>query len=196
MTHGRDFRRTSGATAHRRRPGVALAALWIGIVALVLGVLLVVPYLVRGPLVVLPIAVVVLAGVGVGLAVRARRHAAPAPAASGAMASAVVALLGGAVLLAVFFTSLASLGVDHVEARGQGPKNITAVFSSDGQSREFTWDGDGFAQVATKGPWAEVTVTAPADSADQNVSCQLEWNDELVVEKSGSGSVTCRYDRG
>ncbi|WP_165801293.1 hypothetical protein [Microbacterium testaceum] len=46
------------------------------IVALVLGVLLVVPYLVRGPLVLLPIAVVVLAGVGVGLAVRARRHAA------------------------------------------------------------------------------------------------------------------------
>lgn len=178
-----------------RRPRSAVVALWVGVIALALNLFLVLPYLARGLLALLPAAAVVLATGAIVLAVRSRSSADPRRTAGRAVASAVVAAAAAAALLAVFLFTVVGSRVDQVEVRGQGPDGTTATFSSEGQSREETWNGGGTGRVATAGRWAELTLMAPADAADQNVSCQILWNGEVVVdETSGSGTVTCRYD--
>lgn len=178
-----------------RRPRNAVIALWVGVIALALNLFLVVPFLARGVLVLLPVAAVVLSVGAIVLAVRSRSSAAGRRTAGLAVASALVAAVAAAALLAVFLFTVTPARVNQAEVRGQGPDGMTATFSSEGQSREETWNGSGTGRVATAGSWAQLTLTAPADAFDQNVSCQIVWNGEVVVdESSDSGTVTCRYD--
>lgn len=178
-----------------RRPRNAVVALWVGVIALALNLFLVVPFLARGVLVLLPVVAVVLSVGAIVLAVRSRSSAAGRRTAGLAVASALVAAVAAAALLAVFLFTVTGSRVDQAEVRGQGPDGMTATFSSEGQSREETWNGSGTGRVATAGSWAELILRAPADSSDQNVSCQIVWNGEVVIdESSDSGTVTCRYD--
>lgn len=177
--------------------GRTIAALVVGIAAAVVAGLLIVPYLARPGLVVLPVIALALAVVGVVLAVRARRQTGQGARGRTALASSLVALVVDVVLIVVFVGTIAGLGLASVELRATGPDDNTVTFSSATEERTLQWGPEGRAQFNTSGTWAEITVTAPVDSADQNVSCEIVWNGEVVVdESSGSGTVTCRYDAG
>ena len=175
--------------------GRSVAALIIGIAAAIVAALLVVPYLARPGLVILPVIALALAVVGIVLAVRARRQGGQRARGRAALASALAALVVDVGLIVVFAVAIAGFGVASVELRGAGPQDNTVTFSNATEQRTLQWGPEGRAQFNTSGSWAEITVTAPADASDQNVSCQIVWNGEVVVdESSGSGTVTCRYD--
>ena len=182
------------STIDLRRPVRAVVALWVGALSFAIGLFLIVPFLARGALVALPVAAVVSSGLGILLALRAAGGASSRSAARALVLTVVGAIITVALLVAFLF-SLGGSGVAQAEVRGQGPDGMTAAFSSEGQSREETWNGSGTGRVATAGSWVELTLVAPEDASDQNVSCQIVWNGEVVVdESSGSGMVTCRYD--
>lgn len=181
------------STRPRRTPTIAI---WLSAAALVLCVLLALPYLaVRSPVALLFFVLAVGTGIaGIVLGLRGRRSA---PARGGwALICAVVALLITCVMAVVFIVGMISTtSVNEVELRGQGPEGSTATFSNDMEERTETWPSEGWAQFNTKGSWAELTLEAPADADSETVSCQIVWNGEVVVEESSdSGSVTCRYD--
>ncbi len=183
--------------ARPRGGGRTIAALVVGIAAAIVAGLLIVPYLARPGLVVLPVLALALAVVGVVLAVRARRQTGLRTRRRTALVSSLVALVVDVVLIVVFVGTIAGLGLASVELRATGPDDNTVTFSSAMEQRTLQWGPEGRAQFNTSGTWTEITVTAPADSADQNVSCEIVWNGEVVVdESSGSGTVTCRYDAG
>ncbi|MEZ3157521.1 hypothetical protein AB1K56_11390 [Microbacterium sp. BWR-S6Y] len=183
--------------ARPRGGGRTIAALVVGIAAAIVAGLLIVPYLARPGLVALPVLALALAVVGVVLAVRARRQTGLRTRGRTALVSSLVALVVDVVLIVVFVGTIAGLGLASVELRATGPDDNTVTFSSATEQRTLQWGPEGRAQFNTSGTWTEITVTAPADSADQNVSCEIVWNGEVVVdESSGSGTVTCRYDAG
>lgn len=180
------------------RTVLPLVAVWLSALALVLAAALVVPFLApRNPLAI-PVFVLALAAAftGLVLGVRARRGAQGRAAVWG-VASSVLALVIDAVLIVVFVTVIIGTPPTPVELRGSGPNNIEVTFSHELETRTLTWPPEGRAKFNTDGTWAEITVTAPADAADKTVSCQIEWDGEVVVdETSDSGTVRCRYDEG
>lgn len=183
------------ASAESRTPRrrMATTAIWLSAAALVLCAALVIPYRARADIffTILLVLVAVAGVAGLVLGIRAHRPRA-------ALASALIALTIGALLLAYFLVSLAALlaGPDQVELSGQGPTNMSATISSDEGTTTHTWPSNSSARLNTDGTWAELTLVAPEDSATQEVRCQIRWNDEVVVEEAGSGTVTCRYDAG
>ena len=185
--------RVSGVRSTGRRQTVA--ALIVGIAAAIVAGLLVVPYLARPGLVVLPAIALMLAAAGIVLAVRARRQPGQKARGRAALVSTLAALIVDAVLIVVFAVTIAGLGVASVELRGTGPEDNTVTFANATEQRTLQWGPEGRARFNTSGSWAEITITAPADAADQSVSCQILWNEKVVVEESsGTGTVTCRYD--
>lgn len=178
----------AAAPGPRRR--TATAAIWVSCAALVLCAALVVPYGARGDaLIAILLPVAALGVVGLVLGIRDRR-----PRAS--LASALVALVIGLALLVYFVLSIVALltGPARVELSGQGPTNMSATISSAEGTTTYTWPSSSWARLNTDGTWAEVSLVAPDGEAVQDVRCQIRWNDEVVVEATGSGSVTCRYD--
>ncbi|MGX1934759.1 hypothetical protein [Microbacterium resistens] len=176
----------------RVRSRTATTAIWLSSAALLLCAALVIPYLAPRNVVfgiLLGIAAVA-AVTGLVLGIRARRPRA-------ALVSAIVALAVDVALLAVFLFGLAALSAPHdqVELRGQGPGTLHATFSSEGESDTMTWPSDGgYKSFPTTGSWAELTVEAAREDASAQVECQILWNGEIVVEETGTGTVTCRYD--
>ena len=183
------------SSRRRRTPAVAI---WLSSAALLLCILLALPYLaLRSPVALLFFALAVVAGIaGIVLGVRARRSA---PARGGwALICALASLLITAVMTVVFIVGMISAtSINRVELRGQGPEGVSATSSNDMGERTETWPSEGWAKFNTKGSWAELTLEVPEDAASKTVSCQVIWNGEVVVdETSDSGEVTCRYDAG
>lgn len=183
-----------------RRPVSVTIARALAIVSLVISVVLLVPYVSVSLVVAAPAFVLAFAAAiaGLVLAGRAMRDSpVPRRAATWALLTAIVALVIDAVLVIVFLAGLAAFRLDNVELRGQGPDDISATFSNDLETRTVVWPSVGRAEFNTKGSWAEITITAPPGSVTTTVSCQIVWNDEIVVDKtSDSGTVDCRYDEG
>lgn len=180
-----------------RPPRTPAVAIGLSVIALVLCVLLVLPYLAhRHRSLLLLLALAALAGVaGIALGLRARRSAARG---GWSMICALAALSITGVMAAVFITGMISAtAINSVELRGQGPQGVSATISNDMEESTVTWTSEGWAKFNTKGSWAQLELEVPEDSASKTVSCQIIWNDKIVVEEtSDSGSVTCRYDEG
>lgn len=109
----------------------------------------------------------------------------------------IAGLVAAVVVLVLVLVLVRMSPLADVELRGQGPNDITVTYSSQIEQVTLQWPSEGRAEFNTEGDWAEIVITAPADSADQTVSCQIVWNGEVVVdETSDDGSVTCRYGEG
>lgn len=189
---------SSTQQASARPPRTPTLAVWLSGAALVLCVLLALPYLaVRSPIALLFFVLAAGAGIaGVVLGIRARRSASARG--GWAMICAVLALLISCVMAVVFIVGMISTtSINDVELRGQGPEGTSATFSNDMEERTEKWPSEGWARFNTKGSWAELTLEVPEDADSETVSCQIIWNGEVVVdETSDSGTVTCRYDAG
>ena len=114
-------------------------AIGLSVVALVLSVLLVVPYMAqRSPVFLLVLALVALVGVaGIILGIRARRSAARG---GRALICSVAALLIAGVMAVIFIVGMISVtSINKVELRGQGPEGMTASMSHDAGDRTETW---------------------------------------------------------
>lgn len=181
--------------ADARRPRRPAVAVWLSSAALLLFLLLALPYLaLRSPVALLFLALAMGTGIaGIVLGVRARRSAARG---GWALICALVALLITAVMTVVFIVGMTSAtSINKVELRGQGAEGTSATFSNDMEERTEKWPSEGWAGFNTKSSWAELTLEAPEDADSETVSCQIVWNGEVVVdETSNSGTVTCRYD--
>ncbi|MGO2683475.1 MAG: hypothetical protein ACTIAA_04570 [Microbacterium sp.] len=180
-----------------RRSRMPTVAIWFSIIALVLCILLALPYLaLRSPVALLFFPLAVGTGIaGIILGVRARRSAARG---GWALICSVVALLISSVMTIVFIVGMISAtSINKVELRGQGPEGMSASMSHDAGDRTETWPAEGWAEFNTKESWAELTLEAPDDAQSETVNCQIIWNGEVVVdETSDNGTVTCRYDAG
>lgn len=179
-----------------RRPRTPAVAIWISAAALLLCVLLALPYLaLRSPVGFLFLALAVAGAIaGIVLGVRARRSAVRG---GWALICAVVALLITAVMTVIFIVAMISINsINEVELRGQGPDGVSSTFSNAREERTETWPAEGgWARFNTRDSWAELTLEVPDDVDLDTVSCQIIWNGEVVVEEtSETGSVTCRYD--
>ncbi|WP_394194305.1 hypothetical protein [Microbacterium foliorum] len=171
----------------------AIVSLWIGAVALLISVALIVLLVPVPALLPVAAAAALLAIVALLLAGRARRSAVARTGTAAAVAA--VALIVDLILVVVMAVGvLAGNGLNHVEVRATGGPTFTVSFADDTQAYDEEWASSGWKQYTTTGDSAEIVVTAPDDDTDATVSCQILWNDELVVEQSGTGSVTCRYD--
>ncbi len=178
--------------APSRRAGAA--ALWLGIAALVIAVLLA-PFLARLPFVAV-LAVAALAGLAallVGL--RARRNGSRALA-RWALILGIAGIVLDAILLGVFAVgALSAHGRADVEIRAQGAPAFSVTYADDSQSYSEDWLGNGEKRFTTKKSSTEITATLPKGAPAATLSCQILWNGTVVAdEKSDSGSVTCRYD--
>ena len=172
----------------------AIVSLWVGAVALLISVALIVLLLPVPALLPVAAAAALLAIVALLLGGRARRSAV-ARTGTAAVVLAAVALIVDLILVVVMAVGvLAGNGLNHVEVRATGGPTFTVSFADDTQAYDEEWASSGWKQYTTTGDSAEIVVTAPDDDTDATVSCQILWNDELVVEQSGTGSVTCRYD--
>lgn len=181
-----------------RRPRTGMVAVWLSSVAVMLSLLLVVPYMAqRSPVTLLILTLAAAAGVaGIILGLRARRST---PARGGrALICALAALLTTVVLTVIFVVGMISAtSINKVELRGQGPEGMSATFANDMETRTEQWPAEGWARFNTNGSWAALTLEASDDAPSETVSCQIIWNGEVVVdETSEHGSVTCRYDAG
>lgn len=200
MTHDAPTDTAAPGPVPTRGRALGTVAIWLSVVALAATAFLVVPFLApRNPLVI-PVFLLAFAGafVGLVLGLRARRGRDGAGRSAGwALAGALIALVVDVVLAIVFATLIVFHPPTPVELRGSGPNNIEVTFSNDFETRTLVWPPEGRAEFNTDGTWAEISVTAPADAPDKTVSCQIEWDGEIVVEQtSDTGSVTCRYDEG
>jgi len=85
-----------------------------------------------------------------------------------------------------------------VELRATGGPVFTVSFSDDVQQHvDEEWHDSGFARFNTAKSSTEITVKTPDDQTPQTVTCEIEWNGEVVAhETSTSGTVTCRYPAG
>lgn len=182
---------TSGSAISSRR---ATLGLWIGAVALVLSaVLIALLFPIAGALPVAA-AAALLSMAALLLGIRATRAHRPREA-TAAIVVAAVALLVDLVLIVVMAVGvLGGNGLNQVEVRATGGPMFTVSYADDTQSYDEEWASSGWKQYTTTGDSAEIAVTAPDDDTDSTVSCQILWNGELVLEQSGVGSVTCRYD--
>ncbi|WP_010206041.1 hypothetical protein [Salinibacterium sp. PAMC 21357] len=176
------------------------AAMWVSIVSLALCGFLTLVY--RGVSTFNPVPIFVLgiaAGiVGIVLAVVSRRSVDGRRRrfAVGAFLSSGVALVVNGVLIGIVVVGVIAVSsLNSVELRGQGPEGLTATFEDGvGANTNVEWEADGRARFDTKKSFTEITLNAPVGSEKKTVSCQIVWNDELVVEEtSDTGTVTCRY---
>lgn len=178
-----------------RGRGLSWAATWIAVVSLVLGVLLIVPYLApRSAWAIPPFLVVFGAAVtALVLASRARRQGRSAVS---AFVLALVAIIVDVALMVFFLSMLLRLASNHVEFQASGPGAISGTIEADDVEAEtYSWVEEGSAIMSTQGSRASITVTSTGD-ATAVVSCKIRWNREDVVSQRGTGSVTCSYDAG
>lgn len=174
----------------------AITGIWIGAVALLLSAALLALLFPIPALLPVAVAAAIMALLAVVLGIRAARSERPREA-TAAVVVAAVALVVDLVLVVVMAVGvLSGNGLNQVEVRATGGPTFTVSFADDTQAYEEEWASTGWKQYTTTGDSAEIVVTAPDDDTDSTVSCQILWNDELVVEQSGTGSVTCRYDAG
>lgn len=185
------------AAENRRALGSSRRAtigVWIGAVALLLSAALIVLFLPIATLLPVAAAAALLAIAAVLLGIRGIRSAVPRTG-TAALIVAAVALVVDLVLIVVMAVGvLAGNGLNQVEVRATGGPAFTVSFADDTQSYNEEWASSGWKQYTTTGDSAEIAVTAADDDTDSTVSCQILWNGKLVVELSGTGTVTCRYD--
>lgn len=181
---------------------LSAAAMWVSIVSLLICGVLMVLYRAEPTLAYVPIFVLgATAGiVGIVLARRSQRAIGDrGRIAAWALMASGVALVVDLVLVGIMVAGVIAISsVNAVELRGQGPHGYTATYADSVDSYPAEeWPANGWARFNTKKSSTEITVTAPADSATTTVSCQIVWNDKVVVEEtSDTGTVTCRYDAG
>lgn len=173
----------------------ATIGLWIGAAALLLSAGLTVYFLPVLALLVVAAAAALLAVIAVVLGVRGRRSSAQRTG-TAALLVAATALTVDVILIVVIAVGVltGSSGLSQVEVRATGGPAFTVSYADDTRSYEEEWSDSGWKQYTTTGDTAEITVTASDDDAVATVSCEILWNGESVVEQSGVGSVTCRYD--
>ena len=178
-----------------RRRG--MVGLWLAIVSLVLTAALLPLVVIPGVLGVLSLPVVLLAAaagvIGLVLSIRARSAR---NLAGWALRFGIVGLAVNVAMIAVIAVGVLSRPqYTQVEVRAQGGPGLTATFADDFESYTEAWPQNGWKQFTTTKSSAEISITSPEDSTQRDVSCQILWNGEVVVEESSdTGSVTCRYD--
>lgn len=187
----------SAATTDRTSPRAGLrrtrAGLRLGVLALVVSVVLI--SLVLPVAAVLPAALLaaLLAIVAIVLGIRTRRAAAPRGSTPSVAAASLAIVLDVIVIVIMSAGVLGGNGLAQVEVRATGGPVFRVSFADDTRSYDEEWDSSGWKRYTTAGDSAQIAVTAPADASDQEVTCAIVWNGEVVVEQTGSGSVTCRY---
>lgn len=187
---------TTEPTSQGGAPRRGKSGIWLGALALVVSAVLIA--LVFPVAAVLPVALVgaLLAVVAVVLGLRAPRSSGPLVSRA-SVVTATLALVADVIVIVVMAIGvLGGSGLDQVEVRATGGPSFRVSFADDTRSYDEEWDSSGWKQYTTTGDSAEIVVTAPADAAEQEVTCQIVWNGEVVVEQTGTGSVTCRYDAG
>ncbi|WP_372967421.1 hypothetical protein [Microbacterium sp.] len=187
---------TANPDASASRPSRrAIIGLWIGAAALLLSAGLIVHFLPVPALLVAAAGAALLAVIAVVLGIRGQRSSVPRTG-SAALLVAATALIVDLILIVVIAVGVltGSSGLSQVEVRATGGPAFTVSYADDTQSYDEEWSDSGWKQYTTTGDTAEITVTASDDDAVATVSCEILWNGESVVEQSGVGSVTCRYD--
>lgn len=180
-----------GDAPRRTRSGV-----WLGAVALVLSALLIaLVFPVAG---VLPVALVaaLLAVIAVVVGIRTSRSTGARGARTSVVAAALALVADVIVIVIMAVGVFGGSGLNQVEVRATGGPAFRVSFADDTRSYDEEWDSSGWKQYTTTGDSAEIAVTAPDDAADQEVTCQILWNGDVVDEQIGTGTVTCRYDAG
>ncbi|WP_312171691.1 hypothetical protein [Microbacterium sp.] len=184
-------RRPAPATDPPRR---AIVGIWIGAFALLFSAALIMLFLPIAALLPLAAGAAVLAVIALILGIRGRRSR-ESRAGTAAVVVATVALVVDLALIVVMAVGvLGGNGLTQVQVRATGGPTFTVLYADDTRSYDEEWSSSGWKQYTTTGDSAEITVKAPDDDTDSAVSCQILWNGELVVEQSGTGSVTCQYD--
>ncbi|WP_194764707.1 hypothetical protein [Microbacterium sp. UFMG61] len=193
MAQAPDTAPTTDPTPRGDAPRRTKSGVWLGAVALVLSALLIaLVFPVAG---VLPVALVaaLLAVIAVVVGIRASGTRG----ARASVVTAMLALVADVIVIVIMAVGVfGGSGLNQVEVRATGGPAFRVSFADDTRSYDEEWDSSGWKQYTTTGDSAEIAVTAPADAADQEVTCQILWNGEVVVEQIGDGSVTCRYDAG
>ncbi|TPW77386.1 hypothetical protein [Schumannella soli] len=185
-----------GLPPARRTPAAAIVGRVLAIVALVATAALAVPYYATQSLAIVPVFLLALAGAIVGLVLSVRASGGTGRRlAAWSLVAALVALVIDIALLVVFLVGIAVPDLARVEMKAQGPLNMSVTYTTSESSDTVTSPADGEASARTAGSSAEVEIAAPAGSETEKVSCQIFWNGEKVVDETGTGSVTCRYDR-
>ncbi|WP_308491956.1 hypothetical protein [Microbacterium terrisoli] len=190
-------RQRAAAAGSARRPG--RAALWIWIVALVVGLALF-PLLPGYPSPAFAVALIigiVAAIVAATLDIRNRRAGASPRATGWVLGLGILALVIDLVLVITLVVGvLTRPNLTRVELRATGGPVFTVSFSDDvKQHVDEQWHDSGFARFNTAKSSTEITVNAPTGQAEQTVSCEIEWNGAVVAhETSTGGTVTCRYE--
>lgn len=190
MSDAHDSAATTDRTSPRAGPRRTRAGLWLGVLALVVSVVLIA--LVLPVAAVLPAALLaaLLAIVAIVLGIRA---AAPRGSTPSVAAASLAIVLDVIVIVIMSAGVLGGNGLAQVEVRATGGPVFRVSFADDTRSYDEEWDSSGWKRYTTAGDSAQIAVTAPADASDQEVTCAIVWNGEVVVEQTGSGSVTCRY---
>lgn len=179
-----------------RTPTGAKVVRILGIVALVVTAALAVPYIATRWFVVVPFFLLAFAGASTGLVLSSRGpRLAGRRIGAWSLAAVLVAIVIDIVLLVVFMVGITGPHLARVEMRGQGPVNMSATYTTAEGSDIVTSPAQAEATATTAGSSAELTLTAPAGSETARVSCQIFWNGEKVIEETGTGTVTCRYQR-
>ncbi|SEB97156.1 hypothetical protein [Microbacterium hydrocarbonoxydans] len=172
----------------------ATIGLWIGAAALLLSAGLIVQFLPVPALLVAAAAAALVAGTAVVLGVRGRRSSVPRTGTAALLVAATALIVDVILIVVIAVGALGGSGLSQVEVRATGGPVFTVSYADDAQSYDEEWSDSGWKQYTTTGDTAEITVTASDDDAVATVSCEILWNGESVVEQSGVGSVTCRYD--
>ena len=185
---------TDGTKAGVRRG--SSVAIGLAVASLVLTILLV-PFFPVPALLPLIALIAVIGLVALILAIRARTAGAGGTALLWARILGVVGLVGDVILIGIIaFWALSGPSVTPVELRAQGGPTFTVTFADDFETYTETFQSDGFKRYTTEKSTAEITVTSPDDADDESVSCQILWDGKVVVDETGTGTVTCSYDAG
>lgn len=186
---------TADRGAFTSRPSQrATIGLWIGAAALLLSAGLIVQFLPVPALLVAAAAAALVAVIAVVLGIRGRRSSVPRTGTAALLVAATALVVDLVLIVVIAVGVLAGSGLSQVEVRATGGPVFTVSYADDTQSYDEEWSDSGWKQYTTTGDTAEITVTASDDDAVATVSCEILWNGESVVEQSGVGSVTCRYD--
>lgn len=181
---------TSASGSSRR----ALIGIWTGALALLLAAALIVLFFPIAALLPLAAAAACLAIAALFLGIRGNRSGMPRTGTAAVIVAAIALVIDLVLVVVMAFGVLGGNGLNQVEVRATGGPTFMVSFADDTQSYDEEWASSGWKQYTTTGDSAEIAVTAPDDDSDSTVSCQILWNGELVVELSGTGAVTCRYD--
>ena len=172
----------------------ALIGSWTGAVALLLAAALIVLFFPIAALIPIAAAAAFLAIAALFLGIRGKRPGMPRAGTAAVIVAAVALVIDLVLVVVMTFGVLGGNGLNQVEVRATGGPTFTVSFADDTQSYDEEWASSGWKQYTTTGDSAEIAVRAPDDDTDTTVSCQILWNGELVVELSGTGAVTCRYN--